>query len=267
HAPGGGSHRRPGELSRLLQHQAERSRRECWPVQRQQPTLARLQVQYPLEAGEHPAAVAKLRQRLVRPGRPCRGPRHARLLRFGCGGVYPPRRRDGRHPLVSSRLIRDLAGGTRHGLGRGDEVALDAGCGSGRVTRLLLDRLPCGRVYGVDQSPAMLAVAAEQLASYGDRVRLIQGDLVTLQLPEPVDAIFSNATFHWITDHDRLLRNLYRLLAPGGVLVAQCGGAGNIDRVMACANAAMARSPFRERATPAVQTWRFADAGETRALL
>ncbi len=150
---------------------------------------------------------------------------------------------------------------------RGDEVALDAGCGSGRVTRLLLDRLPCGRVYGVDQSPAMLAVAAEQLASYGDRVRLIQGDLVTLQLPEPVDAIFSNATFHWITDHDRLLRNLYRLLAPGGVLVAQCGGAGNIDRVMACANAAMARSPFRERATPAVQTWRFADAGETRALL
>src|SRR5438128_2626492 len=87
---------------------------------------------------------------------------------------------------------------------RGDETVMDAGCGSGRVTRLLLERLPEGAVFGVDASPAMLAVAQEQLAGDGDRVTLIQGDLTTVQLPRPVAAIFSNATFHWIPDHAAL---------------------------------------------------------------
>ena len=46
---------------------------------------------------------------------------------------------------------------------------------------------------------------------------------------EPVDAILSTATFHWIADHDRLFRRLRAALRPGGRLVAQCGGEGNID--------------------------------------
>jgi trans-aconitate 2-methyltransferase len=150
---------------------------------------------------------------------------------------------------------------------RGDEVVLDAGCGSGKVTRLLLDRLPRGRVYGVDFSPSMLAVAAEQLASYGDRVRLLEGDLTSVRLPEPVDAIFSNATFHWVPDHPALFRNLHSLLAPGGALVAQCGGAGNIQRVMECAETVLGHEPFASQAAPQVQTWRFASAEETLDLL
>ena len=83
----------------------------------------------------------------------------------------------------------------------GGEVVLDAGCGSGRVTALLADLVPRGRVYAVDVAPSMVAHAREAL---GDRATVLCQDLVELELPERVDAIFSNATFHWIHDHDAL---------------------------------------------------------------
>jgi trans-aconitate 2-methyltransferase len=46
-----------------------------------------------------------------------------------------------------------------------------------------------------------------------------------------VDAILSTATFHWVPDHDALFRNLAAVLRPGGRLVAQCGGVGNIASI------------------------------------
>lgn len=110
----------------------------------------------------------------------------------------------------------------------GEETVLDAGCGSGRVTRLLCERLPRGKVVGVDGSRAMIEAAREALAEHGSRVELIVADLNDLVLDEPVDAIFSNATFHWILDHRRLFHRLFAVLRPGGALEAQCGGEGNI---------------------------------------
>ena len=62
------------------------------------------------------------------------------------------------------------------------------------------------------------------------RVLVEQQDLLDLEVDEPVDLIFSTATFHWITDHDSLFERLARTLKPGGRLVAQCGGEGNISR-------------------------------------
>jgi trans-aconitate 2-methyltransferase len=109
---------------------------------------------------------------------------------------------------------------------RGNETVLDAGCGSGRVTALLADRVPRGRVYAVDVAPSMVHFAQEAL---GDRAVVLRQDLVELELPEPVDLVFSNATFHWISDHDALFAALHKALAPGGQLVAQCGGRGNIN--------------------------------------
>ena len=110
----------------------------------------------------------------------------------------------------------------------GDETALDAGCGSGRLTRHLLDRLPDGRLIGVDGAPSMIEVARENLASYGDRVELFVSDLLELELDQAVDVVFSNATFHWILDHQRLFDRLFAALRPGGVMEAQCGGIGNV---------------------------------------
>jgi trans-aconitate 2-methyltransferase len=113
---------------------------------------------------------------------------------------------------------------------RGSETVtvLDAGCGTGRVTRLLLERLPRGRVVGVDESPSMVEAARESLEEFGERIDLRVGDLRRLELDQPVDAIFSNATFHWILDHQTLFNRLFAVLRPGGALEAQCGGEGNV---------------------------------------
>jgi trans-aconitate 2-methyltransferase len=114
----------------------------------------------------------------------------------------------------------------------GDERVLDAGCGSGRVTELLATRLPRGHVIALDGSPAMIATARDRLAGFGDRIEYVIADLgQPLQIEEPVDAILSTATFHWVPDHDALFANLAAVLRPGGWLVAQCGGVGNIASV------------------------------------
>ena len=129
---------------------------------------------------------------------------------------------------------------------RGDETVLDAGCGTGRVTQHLLDRLPAGRVVGVDGSDSMIAAARRVLAEgvAAGRVDLHVADLLELSVPEPVDVVFSTATFHWILDHDRLFERLFAVLVPGGRLVAQCGGAGNLASVFAAAHAVNAHPRF-----------------------
>ena len=113
---------------------------------------------------------------------------------------------------------------------RGDETVLDAGCGTGRVTAALLERLPHGRVIAVDGAPSMIEEARRRLPA--DRVELMVADLATLELPEPVDHVLSTATFHWVKDHDALFTRMHAALKPGGTLVAQCGGEGNIATVL-----------------------------------
>jgi trans-aconitate 2-methyltransferase len=138
---------------------------------------------------------------------------------------------------------------------RGDEVAIDAGCGTGKITELLLRHLPDGTVLAVDASAAMVEAARKRFAGDG-RVRVEQQDLVQLQVERPVELIFSTATFHWIQDHQRLFGRLARALKPGGRLVVQCGGKGNIARMMGAAEEVMDGERFREAAGfEEVETW------------
>jgi trans-aconitate 2-methyltransferase len=146
----------------------------------------------------------------------------------------------------------------------GDEVVLDAGCGSGRVTSELAARLPRGHVYAVDAAPSMVEHARAALAG---RATVLCQDLVELELPEPVDAVFSNATFHWIADHDALFRALSRALAAGGRLVAQCGGRGNIEAFRRVADEVAGEEPFAPFFAGWRGPWNYATAEDTTARL
>lgn len=147
---------------------------------------------------------------------------------------------------------------------QGDETVLDAGCGSGRITQALIERLPRGRVIAVDESPSMIAAARERL---GPDVDLRVADLLELELEAPVEAILSTATFHWIADHERLFARMRTALAPGGKLVAQCGGEGNIDILRGHANEVLANAPYAEHFADWRPPWNYASAEVTRERL
>lgn len=147
----------------------------------------------------------------------------------------------------------------------GNETVLDAGCGSGRVTAMLLDSLPAGEVIAVDGSAAMLAQARELLGAR--HCRYIHADLLDLDLEEEVDAIFSNAVFHWIPDHERLFERLWAALRPGGRIEAQCGGEGNVARFYATVAAVVAEHPEIAASVGALEPHRFASARETERIL
>ncbi|MEV6006635.1 class I SAM-dependent methyltransferase [Streptomyces sp. NPDC051976] len=142
---------------------------------------------------------------------------------------------------------------------RGDERVLDAGCGTGRDTEGLLELLPQGRVVAVDGSARMLDQLRERLAGRLDRVEVVHADLTKpLPFDGEVDAVFSVAAFHWIDDHAALFASLASRLRPGGRLVSECGGQGNIAVVNAAVADVLGGAP---------DMWDFAGVDDTRARL
>jgi trans-aconitate 2-methyltransferase len=147
---------------------------------------------------------------------------------------------------------------------RGDETVLDGGCGSGGVTELLLERLPRGHVIAVDAAPSMVEHAQRQL---GARATVFKSDLQELVLDEPVDAIFSNAVFHWVPDHELLFRRLHDASRPGARMSVQCGGEGNIERFHGLAAEVAREGPYAEHLGGWSGPWNFAGAEVTRERL
>jgi trans-aconitate 2-methyltransferase len=144
----------------------------------------------------------------------------------------------------------------------GSETVLDAGCGSGRVTAMLLER--CGHVVGVDASPSMVVHAREAL---GDRATVFQANLLDVELDSPVDAVFSNAVFHWVPDHPRLFERLHAALRPGGQIEAQYGGHGNVERFHEAADEVGSEEPFAEYLAGWVGPWNFTTDEQARGWL
>jgi trans-aconitate 2-methyltransferase len=146
----------------------------------------------------------------------------------------------------------------------GDETVLDAGCGTGRVTRMLVERLPEGRVLAVDSSAAMVGKVREVLRPQDET---FVADLTRLELAEPADAAVSSAVFHWIADHDALFARMHDALRPGAHFEAQCGGRGNIDDFRVLSEGIAAREPYASRLGEFEAPWYYAGPEETEQRL
>jgi trans-aconitate methyltransferase len=143
---------------------------------------------------------------------------------------------------------------------RGDETVLDAGCGTGKLTRELLALLSSGLVVALDVSQNMLRAARENLGKdFGERVEFVAADLLALPFEQKFDGIFSTAAFHWVPDHDRLFRSLFLALKPGGWLLAQCGGAGNLDRLLTRVASLTRSQPFSRYLGDFKNPWVYSD--------
>jgi len=154
------------------------------------------------------------------------------------------------------------------------ERILDIGCGTGRLTAELVAALGQGIVVGIDRSEAMLREAAAQAVEptgphrlgddrVGVRACFVRADGTALPFVDAFDAVLSTATFHWILDHGQLFASIYRALAPGGRLIAQCGGSANLGRLLDRAGA-LAERPALARYFQGWQgPWEFADVPTT----
>ena len=113
------------------------------------------------------------------------------------------------------------------------ERILDLGCGTGHLTSLIA--AAGADVVGVDKSPSMIESAKR---SYPD-LEFIESDATTLDFDSEFDAVFSNATIHWVKDQRALASAIRRALKPGGRFVAEFGGKGNLSAVREALKRAM----------------------------
>jgi trans-aconitate 2-methyltransferase len=118
---------------------------------------------------------------------------------------------------------------------KGNEIVLDAGCGSGRTTKILSLKVPQGKVIAVDSDLSMIRLAKENLAKFSN-IEFIKMDISQLELAEKVDVVFSNATLHWILNHKKVFGRFWQILKPDGQQLIQCGGHKNLAKTLSILN-------------------------------
>jgi len=139
------------------------------------------------------------------------------------------------------------------------ERILDIGCGTGQLTAQIA--AAGAIVTGFDSSQDMIRTAREK----NPNLRFELGDAREIHLAESFDAVFSNATLHWIREPARVVTRIWRVLEPGGRFVAEFGGKGNLDTLISAFQRSFAALglPGAEEAN----TWYFPSVGEYAGLL
>jgi SAM-dependent methyltransferase len=103
---------------------------------------------------------------------------------------------------------------------RPGERILDVGCGEGTLTKKIVER--GATVLGIDNSPEMIAAAR------ANGIEALLLDAAGMQFFAEFDAVFSNATLHWVLEKERAARAIFRALKPGGRFAGEMGGDGNL---------------------------------------
>jgi trans-aconitate 2-methyltransferase len=152
----------------------------------------------------------------------------------------------------------------------GNEIVMDAGCGSGLLTKLLAQRVPRGKVYAVDVDSNMIKQARRNLKDF-ENVELVQSDIADVKLPTKLDVIFSNASLHWVHEHKQVFRHFWEMLNCDSTrrrqLLIQCEGYGNLRRILTLLQRVIELDEFREYFRNMNSPWYFAKPDETRKLL
>lgn len=158
----------------------------------------------------------------------------------------------------------------------GNEIVMDAGAGSGNLTRILADMVPNGQVYAVDADANMIQQAKSNLSGYKN-VQVIHSSMDKVNLPtDTIDVIFSNAALHWILNHEAVFSHFWQLLKPtnggstgdSGELLIECGGGDdNLAGTLPIIFKIMQYDQFKEYFANWKQPWYFANPDETKRLL
>lgn len=142
---------------------------------------------------------------------------------------------------------------------KADERILDLGCGTGALTAEIAAR--GAEIMGVDASEAMIAQAKKKFPALQFEVC----DARKLRFHAEFDAVFSNAVLHWITEAEQVIEGVARALMPGGRFVAEFGGKGNIQRLVAGFHRAFSAMGLQE--SDGVSPWYYPSVAEYSALL
>jgi len=127
----------------------------------------------------------------------------------------------------------------------GNESILDVGCGDEKITADFAAALPQNRVLGVDKSPQMIDYATNKYptADYPN-LAFACVDARELQFDSEFDVLFSNATLHWVDNHQAFLQGANRALRPGGRMIISCGGEGNAADILQVFAELVVREPW-----------------------
>jgi trans-aconitate 2-methyltransferase len=172
----------------------------------------------------------------------------------------------------------------------GNEIVMDAGCGSGLLTKQLVKKVPRGKVYAVDIDSNMIKQARKNLQLF-DNVEIIQSRFTDVRLPQRLDVIFSNSALHWVQDHKKAFQIFWDMLKPmnssisntnnkdttvknnntgnmgSGQLLIQCGGYGNLQQIITLLERIKHLDQFKTYFANWEQSWYFAKAEDTNKLL
>jgi len=151
---------------------------------------------------------------------------------------------------------------------KGHEHLIDLGCGDGKVSAYIAERLPAGTVLGIDNSQDMIDLAGRTFPpSRCPNLAFKQMDVCAIDTSRHFDIAFSNAVLHWVKDHRPVLKGVRECLKPGGRVLFQMGGKGNAQEVGLALLEIISRQPWQPYFTEIPIPFRFFEPEEYHDLL